>query len=370
LRGSALVLSFLLVPAFACAADMNGALSIVARDPATDEMAVAVLSHAPACGSFVPWVQAGVGAIATQGETNSTWGPRGLQLLREGVRVDRMVDSLMHSDPGFLRRQVGALDRTGGPAGYTGTELVNWSGGILDSNLTVQGNTMTDNSTLQALYDTLQAANRSVPLAERLLDALAQGVRRKADWRGARSAALLVGRPNPQRPDDASRYVYLRVDDDPDPVGKLAALYRAWRAAHLVAAHLDYAEWYRAAKAPERATREESRARAGVLAALADSSLGAPALNALAWGLAQRGKFLDQAWTAVARARTFEPKSTELTDTAAEVRFRQGRLADAVALLEEAHKAVPPDEYIAARLAAFRKLAAAEPPKKKPKGKG
>jgi uncharacterized Ntn-hydrolase superfamily protein len=339
--------------ASARAADMSGALSVVARDPLTDELGVAVLSHAAACGNVVPWVQAGVGAIATQGETNVSWGPRGLQMLREGKTVQSMVDTLMHSDDGFQRRQLGALDKKGWPAGYSGVELVNWSGGILDSNLAVQGNTMPDNHVIEMVVDTMRAT-RGQPLADRLLTALALASANKADWRGARSAALLIGRANPARPEDASRWVYLRVDDDADPVGRLMQLYRDWRAGRLVASYLDYAKWYRESRSPVRADVEQARAQAAVAAALADSNLGAPALNAMAWQLARRGAMLEQAWVAIERARRAEPKSTEFTDTAAEVRFRQGRMTDAIALLEEAHKAVPADEYIAARLKDFR----------------
>lgn len=352
-----LVLVLCLCAGTARAADMSGAVSIVARDPLTGELAVAVLSHAPASGNLMPWVQADVGAIATGGETNGSWGPRGLQMLREGVPVGRMVDSLMHSDPHFQRRQIGALDRAGWPSGYTGVELVNWSGGVLDTNLAVQGNTMIHHQALDAVIDTVKGL-AGQPLAERLLAGLLLAQANRADWRGARSAALLVGRMNPERPDDASRYVYLRVDDDPDPAGQLERIYRAWRAGRLVAAHLDYAAWYRKAGEGARADAEQKRARAAVAQALADSGLGAPALNAMAWQLAQRGAMLDHAWTAIERARMAEPRSTEFSDTAAEVRYRQGRMAEALALAQEGHKRVPPDEYLAGRVLHFQKLGA------------
>lgn len=356
------VLGMLLSTAAAAqAADMSGALSIVLRDPDTGELGVAVMSHAPACGTLVPWVQAGVGAIATQGETNGSWGPRGLQMLRDGVPAQGVVDSLMRSDAGYLRRQLGLLDATGWPAGYSGTDLVNWSGGILDSNLAVQGNTMPNNLVIEAVVDTLRALKRR-PLAERMLAGLMLADSRRGDWRGARSVALLVGRPNPARPEDASRFVYLRVDDDPAPVIALDRLYRAWRAGRLVGAYLDYADSFKQAGQPARAQFEQGRARAAVAAALADSALGAPALNAMAWQLAQRGAMLDQAWSAIARAQLAEPRSTEFTDTAAEVRYRQGRVTDALALATEASKRVPPDEYLKSRMAFFAAEAKKAPP--------
>ena len=352
------VVLLLLLPALARAADMNGSFSIVARDPYTAEWGVACMSHAPACGNTVPWVQAGIGAIATQGETNATWGPLGLSYMRDGMLPTAVADTLQKMDAGMQRRQVALLDRKGWPGGYAGGELVNWSGGILDSNLAVQGNTMRDNRSLQAIFDSLKLMDPDLPLADRMLDGLAWADRRRADWRGVRSAALLIGRVNPKRPEDSSRYIYLRVDDDPDPIRKLAKLYRSWRASQLVAAHLDYAAWEKAAKAPDRAARDSTRASEAVKAALADTSVGAPALNAMAWALAQRGAMLDQAWAAIERALKAEPKSTEFMDTAAEVRSRQGKAAEALAIIQKASSSVPTDEYLSGRVDYFKKLAA------------
>jgi len=350
-------LAALLVATGAWAADMSGAFSVILYDPATGEIGIGVLSHAPACGACVPWVEAGVGAIATQGETEASWGPRGLDLLRRGVPVEKMVDSLMQSDAGFQRRQLGALDRTGWPGGYSGVELVNWSGGVLDSNFAMQANTMTSHVVMDVLADTVRAM-KDLPLADRLLLALTLGERLKADWRGARSAAILVGRLNPERPGDKERYISVRVDDSAHPTAVLAAQYRACRAARLVGAQLDYAGWYRRSGDAPRAALEESRARGDVTAALADSALPAPAYNAMAWQLAQHGALLDQAWEATQRAQAAEPRSTEFTDTAAEVRWRQGRVAEALALSKEALARVPPDEYLQSRVKFFEAEAA------------
>jgi uncharacterized Ntn-hydrolase superfamily protein len=348
---------------------MSGAFSVILYDPSTGEIGIGVLSHAPACGGYVPWVEAGVGAIATQGETNDSWGPRGLEMLRAGVPVEKMVDSLRQTDDGFQRRQLGALDRAGWPSGYSGLELVNWSGGILDTNFAMQANTMSSRAVMDGLADTVRIV-KSRPLAERLLLALSLGERFKADWRGARSAAILVGRLNPGRPADATRYISLRVDDGAHPTALLAAQYRAWRASRLVAAELDYAGWYRRSGDAARATREEARAMSDVKSALADSALSAPALNAMAWQLARRGAMLDDAWAAITRAQAVEPRSTEFTDTAAEIRLRQGRPADALALAKDALSRVPPDEYLQERVKFFEAEAAKPAPPPVAAGKG
>jgi len=285
-----------------------------------------------------------------------------------------MVDSLMKSDPGFQRRQLGALDRMGWPGGYSGIELVNWSGGVLDSNFAMQANTMNSHLVMDTLADTVRAI-KDRPLADRLLIALTLGESLKADWRGARSAAILIGRLNPERPEDRGRYISVRVDDSAHPTAVLAAQYRSYRAARLVAAHFDYAGWYRSSGDAARAALEESRARDDVQSALADSALPAPALNAMAWQLAQRGAMLDQAWEATQRAQAAEPRSTEFTDTAAEVRYRQGRVAEALALAKDALARVPPDEYLQSRVKFFEAEAAKPAPpvatgKGKPKKKG
>ena len=84
----------LVAPPLAGAADMQGTLSIVALDRATGQVGVVVISDAPGCGADVPWVEAGLGAIATQGEVNRTWGPRGLELLRRGIPPQAVCDTL------------------------------------------------------------------------------------------------------------------------------------------------------------------------------------------------------------------------------------------------------------------------------------
>ena len=352
----AALLGLVTAAAPALASDMAGPFSIILRDPRTGEIGIAAYSHAPACGAWVPWVDANVGAVATQGDIDAGLGQRALAMLAAGVRPERVIDSLHVTDPGNLRRQIGLLDRNGIPGGNTGPEIVNWSGGWLDSNLAVQGCVMTGHEGLDAVVDTLNKS-KGLSLARRLLGGLERAHAMRVDFRGERSAVLVIGRPNPDRPQDATRYVDLRVDDSPDPVGALKVLYANWCAGRLVNARLDDAAFARARGDTAHVRAALADARAYVRAALADSSVGTASLNAMAWALARNRFMLDEAWTAVERARTETPRSNEFADTAAEVRIAQGRAKDAYAIERQALSRVPLDEYLQNRVDTMRKAA-------------
>ena len=332
------------------AADMQGVLSIIAMDRATGAIGIAVLSDAPGCGAEVPWVEAGVGAIATQGGVNPGWGPRGLEFLRQGVAPQAVVDSLYRNDPGYLRRQVGVMDKNGATGGYTGLELVGFAAGVVDSLLAVQGNSLSYTDALLALHDTV-VAHSDLPLPERLLHGIAWGSTRA---RGPlRSAALLVGRVDPERPESATRWISLRVDDHRAPLFELQRLYRAHAAARLVESHLHFAAL--AKKGGKAALEKAERTRAGqlVAAALADTTLPLPALNAMAWGLVQHGAHLGQATTAVERALAREPQNRSFLDTASALAEKRGDRAAALALARRAAEAAPRDEYLVERAKAL-----------------
>jgi uncharacterized Ntn-hydrolase superfamily protein len=360
----ALVLALAGPPAapVAQAADMQGTLSIVGMDGRTGELGVIVVSRTPAVGNVAPWVQAGVGAMATQGDVNASWGPLGLALLRGGMAPQSVVDSLCRADSGFVRRQVGLLDRHGMPGGFTGLELVNWSGGVLDSFVAVQGNSLPRPDVVHEAHRIFRGSPDR-ELAERLLASLDAALAADSTARrGLVSAALLVGRSHPGRPEDASRYVFVRVDEADDPVAALHRQLAAWQAMRLVGAHLEYAELARrsaAPGAPAVAGEEEARARAIVTRALADSAAGAPELNAMAWALARRGLWLADARQAAARALALAPARLDVIDTNVEVALRQGRWDDAKGLVDMALVLSPHDEYMAERARVVAKGSAA-----------
>jgi uncharacterized Ntn-hydrolase superfamily protein len=201
--------------------------SIVARDPANDDLGVAVASKFLAVGSVVPWALAGVGAIATQALANVTYGPDGLAALAGGGDATTVVASLIGADEGRSERQLGIVDARGGAATHTGTGCLVWAGGRVADGVAVQGNILAGPEVVDAMLSGFGAAGGSLP--DRLLTALLAGDRAGGDARGRQSAALLVVRAGGGYGGTTDRWIDLRVDDHVDPVPELQRLLDTWR---------------------------------------------------------------------------------------------------------------------------------------------
>ncbi len=201
--------------------------SIVARDPATDDLGVAVASKFLAVGSVVPWARAGVGAVATQALANVRYGPEGLAALDAGGDAAAVLSALTGADAGAPQRQVGIVDARGGSATYTGTGCLPWAGGRTGPGFAVQGNILTGPEVVDAIVDAFLAADG--PLPDRLLAALLAGDRAGGDRRGRQSAALLVVRADGGYGEGDDRWIDLRVDDHPDPVSELIRIRGVWQ---------------------------------------------------------------------------------------------------------------------------------------------
>jgi uncharacterized Ntn-hydrolase superfamily protein len=313
-----------------------GTFSIVARDPATGELGVAVQSRAFNVGMAVPWVEAGVGAVATQAATNESFGPRGLALLAAGLTAPETLAKLLADDPGRESRQLAVIDAAGRTAQHTGAGNGTWAGGRTGEEYACQGNLLAGEA-----------------VAERLLAALVAGQRAGGDTRGQQSAALLVARPSATRPEYRRRYVDLRVDDHPEPIAEIVRLYRIFEGADLAPAHLRYAAEFRAAGDEAAARRELDRVVAILDRALARPETTASTLNGLAWSLATHDFALERAVTAAERAVALAPEDSGIVDTLAEAYFRAGRYDDAVAAGRRALELAPDDPYLAAQLRRF-----------------
>lgn len=193
--------------------------SIVAYDPNTGDLGIAVESKFLAVGAVVPWAKAGVGAVATQSWANTTYGPEGLELLAQGKTPDEAMAALTGPDEHRALRQVGIVDAKGRAATYTGGECFAWAGGITGPNYACQGNILVSEATVQALARTFEATSGG--LWDRLIAALAAGQAAGGDSRGQESAALLVVREGGGYSGFNDRFIDLRVDDHPRPIEEL-----------------------------------------------------------------------------------------------------------------------------------------------------
>jgi uncharacterized Ntn-hydrolase superfamily protein len=191
--------------------------SIIARDSLTGQFGIAVATRFFAVGARVPYIAAGVGAIATQALVNPYYGIDGLTLLPEGRSPRDIVEILTAADSGRESRQLHILDARGRIASHTGRECVDWCGHIESKDLSIAGNMLTG---ARVLDDTAQAyiANEALPFAQRLIAAMRSGEAAGGDKRGKQSAALLI------YGDDEWSALDLRVDDHADPLGELERL--------------------------------------------------------------------------------------------------------------------------------------------------
>ncbi|GEN46593.1 DUF1028 domain-containing protein [Alkalibacillus haloalkaliphilus] len=205
--------------------DLVATFSIVGRDPETGELGIAVQSKFLGVGAVVPWAEAGVGAVATQSMANTTYGPEGLQLLKEGKSAQEAMDILVEKDPDKAMRQAGIVDANGGVATFTGDGCYDWAGGKTGENYAAQGNILVSEETASAMAKGFEE-KPGEPLAEKLLHALKEGQKAGGDSRGMQSAALFIVKEKGGYAGLNDRMVDLRVDDHETPINELERIYR------------------------------------------------------------------------------------------------------------------------------------------------
>lgn len=205
--------------------------SIVARDPATGQLGVAVQSHYLGVGPVVPWLAPGVGAIATQARVDIAFGPIGLELLRNGRSAEQVVAALLASDDTPEVRQVGVVDTLGQAAAYTGTETIPAAGHLVGDGFTVQGNLLERDTCWPAMARAYEAATaEELPFSERLLRALEAAEAEGGDVRGRQSSAIVIVEGTLQPNGWKGRVLDARVDDHPDPVPELRRIVNLYEA--------------------------------------------------------------------------------------------------------------------------------------------
>lgn len=200
--------------------------SIVAFDPLTEELGIAVQSKFFGVGSVVPWAKAGVGAIATQSYANVTYGPNGLSHLESGLEAAAVIEKLTSEDAQSATRQVAVVDAHGGAASFTGEACHSWAGHVVGQHYAIQGNLLASQKVVEAM-DRAFRQTRGQPkrsLADALMAALAAGQAAGGDKRGRQSAALLVVREGGGYAGSNDRFIDLRVEDHPKPIDELQRL--------------------------------------------------------------------------------------------------------------------------------------------------
>jgi uncharacterized Ntn-hydrolase superfamily protein len=270
--------------------------SIVACDPASGELGVAVFTAYPSVGMRVPFAEPGVGVVATQATAERSFGPRGLALLRDGMSPAQVVDELIGADPGSAQRQVGILAANGDSAGFTGEVCMAYRGEVTGDHCRCQANGMAAEGVPEAMRAAFESTDGE--LSVRLLAALVAGEAAGGDARGRMSAALVVV---PADGEPWQRTVDLRVDHHDNPLPELGRALNFHRAYAL----LDVAS---------------DRGRAGDFDSAAQASMEALALapdhpQLLLWmGLGVAQDNLDLGVTLVERALELQPSLAAFLD--------------------------------------------------------
>ncbi|MBN2430656.1 MAG: DUF1028 domain-containing protein [Acidobacteria bacterium] len=202
--------------------------SLCAIDPATGECGVAVTTRVPFVGRAVPWVEAGVGAVATQSWTVVEYGRQGLDLLKEGVAPAEALKRMLAEDKGAQLRQLGIINMKGETAAFTGDECGAWAGSRQGENYTVQGNILVGPEVISAVAEHFEwTAGSGMPLAERMIRALEAGQESGGDkrWGYLQSAAIKIADPN--HPGRGGDHISLAIEvgEHPAPVAELKRIY-------------------------------------------------------------------------------------------------------------------------------------------------
>ena len=196
--------------------------SIVACDLASQAWGIAVASKFPAVGAVVPWAKARTGAVATQALANTTFGPRGLELMASGLSAEETLAKLLTRDREREDRQVGLVDAKGKSASFTGKSCSEWAGSLTGPGYAIQGNILASAEVIREMERAFLDAKGGLP--ERLFIALERGSRAGGDRRGRQSAALLVVKQKAGYGGYNDRWVDCRVDDHLNPIGRLGEL--------------------------------------------------------------------------------------------------------------------------------------------------
>lgn len=202
--------------------------SIVAYDEETGQLGVAVQSHWFSVGSLVPWIRAGVGAVATQSFVKVEYGPNGLKLMGKGFSAEDALKILVEEDENSDVRQVGMVDVKGSASAFTGEKCIQFAGHIVGKNYTVQANLMASATVPTAMVRAYEITEGE--LVDRLMAALEAAQKEGGDVRGKQSAAIVITSGEPTGIDWKDKLFDLRIEDHPEPIKEMKRLIRVSRA--------------------------------------------------------------------------------------------------------------------------------------------
>lgn len=202
--------------------------SIVAYDEETGQLGVAVQSHWFSVGTLVPWIKAGVGAVATQSFVKVEYGPNGLKLMGKGFSAEDALKILVEEDENSAVRQVGMVDAKGNASAFTGENCIQFAGHIVGKNYTVQANLMASATVPTAMVRAYEITRGE--LVDRLMAALEAAQKEGGDIRGKQSAAIVVVSGEPTGIDWKDKLFDLRIEDHPEPIKEMKRLIRVSRA--------------------------------------------------------------------------------------------------------------------------------------------
>jgi len=347
-----MALALVLFATAALALPPAGTFSIVAYDAVTGEVGVAVQSCVFSVGPPVAWARGGVGAVATQAQTNESYGPRGLDLMAAGLSPKEALDKLLDGDEARESRQLALIDAKGNTAAFTGGSCMSWAGDAQGANFSCQGNILASGQVLMGMIQAF-TANPDAELSLRMILALEAAQAAGGDSRGQQSAAIVVGRHHPDHPEYRERYVHLQVEDHETPIAELLRLYDMHEAQNLSVAHLRFADLYEESGNMEAAELERRRVGQSLARALKREDTDAGTLNALAWSCAIHDVYLNDCLEAARRATELEPEDSNILDTLAEVYYRLGNTEKAIEVIDKALKIAPEDAYLSEQRARF-----------------
>ena len=203
--------------------------SIVAKDANTGEMAVGVQSHWFSVGTLVSWGKSGVGVVATQSFVNPSYGPKGIELMENGVSAEEALKNLTDKDEGRDFRQAAMLDVNGSVNAFTGEKCIESAGHFVGDNFSVQANMMLNDQVIPAMKKAFED-NSNLPLAERIIKVFEAAESVGGDIRGKQSAALIVVGAEKTSNVWEDKKIDLRVDDSSNPIKEIKRLLKVHRA--------------------------------------------------------------------------------------------------------------------------------------------